>query len=126
MRFLPTKIHGVIDYLTGLLLMALPWLLQFNDDSAATWVPVALGAAAIVYSLLTDYEMGAFRVLSMSTHLWFDGLSGVLLASSPWLFGFHDRVYLPHLVLGLFEIVASLVTQTVPSRQADTLHHRGT
>jgi hypothetical protein len=121
MRFLPTKIHGVLDYMTGLLLIAAPWLLGFADQGPATWVPVVLGLGAILYSLVTNYELGAIKMLSMPTHLWLDALSGAFLAASPWIFGFSDRVYLPHLLLGIFEIVASLVTQTTPQT---TGHYR--
>jgi len=48
-------------------------------------------------------------------HLMLDTASGVLLAASPWLFGFADRVYLPHLLLGLFEIAASSMTRLTPA-----------
>ena len=78
-------------------------------------MPVALGASALVYSLMTDYELGATRTISMRTHLTLDLLSGLVLAASPWIFGFADRVYLPHLVLGIFEIGAALMTSRTPS-----------
>jgi hypothetical protein len=120
MRFLSTKMHGVLDYMTGLLLIASPWIFGFADDGPAMWVPIILGIGAILYSLLTNYELGVIKTLSMPTHLWLDALSGVFLAASPWLFGFSDRVYLPHLLLGIFEIVASLVTQTTPEHQTGT------
>jgi len=115
MRLIPTKIHGVLDYLVGALLIAAPWLFNFADGGARQWLPVALGAAAIVYSLFTDYELGVIRRLSMPTHLLLDLLSGILLAASPWLFRFADEVYLPHLVLGVLEIGASLTTKREPS-----------
>ena len=114
MRFIPTAVHGVMDYLTGVLLIAAPWVLGFADGGAETWVPVILGAGAILYSLLTDYELGAVRMLSMPVHLGLDAASGLVLAASPWLFGFDERVWLPHLVLGLVEIGAALTTQTHP------------
>ncbi|WP_376090925.1 hypothetical protein ACE7GA_20790 [Roseomonas sp. CCTCC AB2023176] len=116
MRFIPTRIHGVLDYGTGVLLIALPWLSGFADGTAAQWVPVLLGAGAIAYSLLTDYELGVAPVIPMPVHLALDGGSGILLAASPWLFGFADRVWAPHLILGLFEIGASLLTVTVSRR----------
>jgi len=116
MRFIPTSVHGVVDYLTGVLLIAAPWLFNFAQGGAEAWVPVALGAGVILYSLLTDYELGVARVLSMGAHLGLDAASGVLLAASPWLFGFSDVVYLPHLIIGLFEVVAALTTRTTPSR----------
>jgi hypothetical protein len=114
MRFLSTKTHGVLDYLVGILLIVAPWLLGFSRGGAETWVPVVLGAGALVYSLLTNYELGAFKALSMPFHLTLDLLSGVFLAISPWLFNFNEYVYLPHLILGIFEIGASLVTQKTP------------
>ncbi len=115
MRFLSTKVHGYLDYIVGALLIAAPWILGFDRGGAETWVPVILGAGALVYSLMTDYELGAARGISMRTHLMLDLMSGVLLAASPWIFGFADDVYMPHLLLGIFEIGASLMTKTQPS-----------
>jgi len=55
--------------------------------------------------------------LTMPTHLTLDLVSGILLAASPWIFGFADHVYLPHLVLGIIEIGASLMTKREPSNE---------
>ena len=115
MRFVPTRIHGFLDYLMGALLIVAPWLFGFAAGGAETWVPVVLGVGALLYSLLTDYELGAAKVLSMSAHLWLDVLSGSLLAVSPWLFGFSDFVVWPHLILGLLEVAAAITTRRVPS-----------
>lgn len=119
MRFISTKVHGYLDYLMGALLIAAPWLLDFDRGGAETWVPVALGVGAILYSLMTDYELGAFKALSMRTHLWLDGMAGALLAVSPWLFDFDEFVWAPHLILGLLEIGAALMTETVPYQHGD-------
>ena len=117
MRFIPTKVHGVMDYLMGILLIASPWLLEFNRGGMETWIPVILGVGVIVYSVMTDYELGFTRTLSMPTHLTLDLVSGILLAASPWIFGFADYVYMPHVVLGIIEIGASLMTKKVPSKE---------
>jgi hypothetical protein len=123
MRFIPTKVHGVLDYLMGVLLIAAPWLLGFARGGAETWVPVILGAGVIVYSLLTDYELGIAQTISMRTHLTLDLLSGILLAASPWLFGFNEYVYMPHLILGILEIGASVTTATVPAERSHGSEH---
>lgn len=115
MRFIPTRVHGILDYIVGLLLIASPWVFNFARGGAETWVPVILGAGALVYSLFTNYELGAVKRISMGAHLGLDAASGLLLAASPWLFGFSDFVYLPHLILGLFEIIAAVSTKTTPS-----------
>jgi SPW repeat len=117
MRFIPTKVHGVMDYLVGILLIASPWLFGFDRGRMETWIPVILGAGALVYSVMTDYEMGLSKGLSMRTHLTMDLISGILLAASPWIFGFADYVYMPHLILGILEIGTSLMTKRNPSHQ---------
>lgn len=120
MRLITTRTHGVMDYTMGILLIIAPWLLGFAEGGAETWVPVILGLGTIFYSLLTSYEYGAADVISMKGHLWIDGFGGLFLALSPWLFGFAELVYLPHLVLGLLEVGAALITDPVPSRVSRT------
>jgi hypothetical protein len=120
MRFIPTKIHGYLDYIMGVLLIAAPWLFDFAAGGAETWIPVVLGAGAILYSLMTDYELGISKSISMRTHLMLDLMSGILLAASPWLFGFADYVWEPHLILGLLEIGAALMTKREPVHGART------
>jgi hypothetical protein len=67
--------------------------------------------------LLTRYELGAIKLIPMRVHLGLDMASGVLLAVSPWLFGFSDRVFWPHLILGLIEIGTALMTEREPAVQ---------
>lgn len=112
-----------MDYLMGVLLIAAPWLLNFNRDGAETWVPVILGVGVILYSLITDYELSISKTISMKTHLTLDVLSGIFLAASPWIFGFNDYVYLPHLILGIAEIGAGLMTETTSRHGYTTSHH---
>ena len=114
MRFIPTRIHGAIDYLTGLGLIMAPFVLGFADDGAAQWVPMLLGVAILIMSIMTDYELSLAKVIPMPLHLGVDALGGLLLAASPWLFGFADQVFWPHLIIGLMEIGVSLMTHTVP------------
>jgi hypothetical protein len=114
MRFIPTRVHGYMDYLIGMLLIAAPWVLGFADGGGETWIPVLLGASVIVYSLLTDYELGATKLIDMKSHLWLDGVGGAFLAISPWVFNFDERVWLPHVAVGLLEVGTALFTQTRP------------
>jgi hypothetical protein len=114
MKIISTKVHGVLDYMMGVLLIASPWIFGFADNGMQLWMPVILGIMVIIYSLMTDYELGLSDNISMRTHLVLDFISGALLAASPWIFGFADEVYLPHLVLGIAEIgAAALTTSTV-------------
>src|SRR5918998_6023287 len=120
MRFISTRAHGVIDYLMGALLIVAPYLLGFADGTAAQWLPQILGVALIGAALLTDYELGAVRLIPMPVHLGLDVAAGLLLAVSPWLFGFADRVWVPYVIFGLAEIGAGLMTRMVPETTAGT------
>jgi hypothetical protein len=114
-RPLPTRLHGMLDYALGGLLMAAPWLLGFAHGGAETIVPVLLGAAMLGYSICTDYELGVARLIPMRAHLALDLGGGALLALSPWLFGFDSVVRLPHLWLGLLGVGLALRTRKRPS-----------
>lgn len=105
-----TKVHGYLDYMMGLLLIVSPWVFHF-PEGAATTLPIVLGAGTIIYSLITDYELGLLKVLSMKAHLGIDLMAGVLLIAAPWLFGFADEVIWPFVILGVVEIGASLMTE---------------
>ncbi len=120
MRFVPTRLHGVADWLLGALLIALPFLLELDRSAPEGWLPMVLGAAGLTVTFFTDHELGVVRRLPMSRHLMIDGLSGALLAASPWLFGFSDRVWMPHLLLGLTEVVAAFVTKLEPADRAES------
>jgi hypothetical protein len=121
MQVIPTRVHGMLDYLVGALLVASPWLFDFHWGGAETWVPIVLGVSAILYSMCTNYELGLFRLIPMPTHLMLDLASGLLLALSPWLFSFSDRVWVPHVVIGFIEISTALMTRRVPAHARGSL-----
>ncbi|MFN7119846.1 MAG: SPW repeat protein [Saprospiraceae bacterium] len=115
MRFISTRTHGVLDYLTAVLLIAAPWLFDFADNGPAQWVPIIMGIAILGMSIMTDYELGLMRSIPMATHLTVDVIGGIFLAASPWLFGFADQVWAPHLIVGLLELGAGLTTERTPT-----------
>jgi hypothetical protein len=125
MRFIPTKTHAVMDYVMGILLIAVPlfWLDSAGVPQAAIWTPVVIGALMLLQSLITDYELSLANIIPMSGHLTMDAIAGIVLAASPWLFGFAETIWWPHLLLGLGEIGAAMTTHThraEPARASTT------
>lgn len=114
MKWISTRTHGLLDYGVGALLILAPWLFGFERGGAETWVPVILGAGVILYSLLTDYELGALPVIPMNVHLALDFLGGLFLALSPWLFGFSEYIAWPHVTVGLIEMGTAMMTERRP------------
>ena len=115
MRFINTRVHGLLDYIVSIILISSPWLFGFYDNGPESTVPIALGVITIVYSLLTRYEFGLMPLIPMPSHLVLDFLNGLFLATSPWLLGFADNVWLPHVIMGVFEITASLISKKRPT-----------
>jgi len=111
MKIISRKVHAMLDYIVGILLIAAPWIFGFSDVQAAKWVAIIVGLMVLVMSMITDYEGGGKKMLSMGGHLTMDVIAGIFLAASPWLFGFSDEVYLPHLIVGILEIGAGLMTE---------------
>lgn len=111
---IPTRIHGMLDYLEGLLLIAAPWILGFARGGAETWSAVGVGAAILLYSLLTDYEFGAVRKIPVYVHLWLDAIGAVFLIASPWLLGFDEITWTPHTTAGALILLLAGLTLTVP------------
>lgn len=104
MKALTTKWHARIDYLLAFTLICSPWLFYFRNAGAQTYVPLFCGALMLFYNLLTKYDISLVKLIGLRFHFALDVLSGGLLALSPWMFGFMDTVYVPHLALGLMII----------------------
>ena len=119
MRFIPTYVHAILDYATAIVLIALPFV--FYDvlgreaiGPTGAWTLVFAGLLVLVASIMTRYELGAFKIIPMPVHLGLDALVGVFLIVSPWLFGFADVIWWPHVLVGLAEIGAAFLTKKEP------------
>lgn len=105
-----TKMHGVLDYATAPLLLALPR--QLGWSPAAHRILTGAAVATAVYSALTRYELGAVKALPMSAHLALDAMSGLgLIVAGLTLPGKSPGEQAGLIGLGLFELGASLLTE---------------
>ena len=117
-RFIPTGVHAYFDYIGGIGLLAAPFVFGFySAGGAAVIIPIVLGIGLILYSLLTNYELGIpdLKFIPMPVHLAFDLVAAVFLAISPFLFGFINKApnaWLPHIIAGVTVILLVLVSQT--------------
>jgi hypothetical protein len=76
-----TRTHGVIDYVTAGTLMALPFLLGWTGRARS--LALGAGIATLGTSLMTNYELGAVRLLPMRAHLSIDGAQASALMGAP-------------------------------------------
>lgn len=82
-RFVPTAVHGVFDYVGAIGLIASPFIFGFADmGGIAVFLPIVLGAGLLLSSLLTDHELGipGVKFIPMSVHLTVDFVTSAFLA----------------------------------------------
>lgn len=117
-RFIPTKVHGALDYIVAIALIFAPMIFGFTAvGGAAVVVPVVLGILLFIYSLFTRYEWGLVRLIPMPLHLIIDIIAAAFLALSPFLFGFFKEApnaWVPHIVVGIVVILVVLFSKVRP------------
>ncbi|MDX1932422.1 MAG: hypothetical protein SFU56_07440 [Capsulimonadales bacterium] len=117
-RVLPTRIHGVLDYSSVVLLAAIPFVVRANQRTRT----LALGAAGkvLISGLMTRYELGLFKVFPMSAHLAVDfALGTALLGYAQGATEESGEARGALATLGVISVVASLITEETPGEIPD-------
>src|SRR3954468_10155964 len=92
MKIIPKFYHGIVDYLSGVLLLLAPNLFGFAEMSGAVvWLPRIAGIVILLQALMTNYELGLIKVIPMAMHLIADYVIGAFLVVSPFVFGISSR-----------------------------------
>lgn len=116
--FISTTLLGVLDYITGIILIASPWLFGYTDiNSAALFIPVFLGAMQLIMAIFSNYELGIMKVFPMPMHSFLNGFVGFLLLVSPFLYGFYHIVFWPQVILGILLLAMSIYVKPSPAYQ---------
>jgi hypothetical protein len=83
-------VHGVIEYAAGVLLIAAPFLFDFQDG-AATAVSIIAGVVAFVIAASTEGASSMIDSIPISVHVLLDFVFAAVLLASPFLFTFTDE-----------------------------------
>jgi hypothetical protein len=114
------RVHNVLDYVIGAILIACPFLFGFSDIDAARRLFLTLGFGLIGYSLLTNYTYSLLKLIPVAVHMVFDVLAGMTLILGSYLFGYRDLLTggqtALHYLLGLGAILLVSVTRTGAGR----------
>lgn len=110
MKLISIKLHSILDYIFGVILILSPWMFMFNKDIYNAGTPVITGIFVIGYSLFTNYNYSLAKIIPLRFNLFLDVCCGFILATSPWIFHFEDIVYIPHVFLGIIQILLAVNT----------------
>ena len=121
MRFVPTLAHGAVDYLVGLLLIALPFMLGLQGTPRM--ILFGLAFTVLLYSFCTDYELGAVRYLRIRFHLLLDAVFGIVMLLLPSLFDFPADAAAPIYLIGGMALVLVFTTEIRATGTATSENH---
>ena len=126
MKFISNKMHTIIGLVVGVLLLIAPYLFGFSDNAPAAMVPWIIGLFIILNELITTSPIALVKLVPMKIHVMVDVLTGLVLAVSPWLFGFADatpNAWVPHVIVGILVVGYALMTDTATAEQKDARVH---
>ena len=109
---LPPLIHGLLDYVVGVALIAVPFAVGF-DDGTATAAAVVLGVGLLVLAASSDMPTGLVRSLPWALHVLLDYAIAVALVAAPFVLAFSDdATAAPWLIaLGVAQLLQTLATR---------------
>ncbi len=89
MKFVTKQIHAYLDYPVAIALIGLPFLLSLGSSNPLAFqLSVITGIAAFILTVLTDHQLGLFKVISYKMHLIVDFLVGITFILAPFIFAF--------------------------------------
>ena len=114
MRFVPTLLHGIADYVVGIGVIGLPFL--FGLTGTPRFVFVAMGLFVLIYSGATDYEVGLVRHMRVAIHLALDAVFGIAMLRSGSLLEIPSDARWTVWVIGILALILSIITKTAAPR----------
>jgi len=114
--------HGLLDYTTVATMAAAPRLMRLRGRAAATCYALAGGYAML--SMLTDYPLGAKRVVPFKAHGIAEGVIGALLPAAPFALDFASQRRARNLCFGIAALTAVVSALTDWDKQSERVARR--
>jgi thiamine transporter ThiT len=111
---IPAAVHGVVEYIAGVVFIAAPLLFEF-EARAAVMLSIAIGIVVLLIAATTTGATGLITGLSLSVHVVLDYVLAVGLIVAPFLFRFtserNETVFF--LVVGVVHLLLTVATRFV-------------
>lgn len=119
---IPRLVHGLLEYLAGVLLIAAPFIFDF-DEGGAKAASIVVGLVVIALAAASEGKPGLVDQIATPAHAVLDYVIAAVLVAGPFLFGFSEDAEPTalFLVLGVAHLVISIATRFLPPRQEESL-----
>ena len=111
-------VHGAIEYVVGVLLIAAPFLFAFEADAAVA-LSIVAGVVLIGVAASTEGAGSLIDSIPIPIHLLFDFALAAVLIASPFLFAFSDESAPTalFLIIGVAHLLVTIATRFKPARE---------
>ncbi len=111
---IPAAVHGIIEYLAGVLFIAAPFVFDFEATRART-LSMAVGVVVLVVAAVSKGPTGLIDELPVSAHAVLDLVLAVFLIAASFLFGFSEdaKATAFFIVLGVAHLMITIATRFV-------------
>jgi len=118
---IPVAVHGIIEYLAGVLFIAAPYLFDFKATRATT-LSIVVGVVILVVAAVSKGPTGLIDELPVSAHVVLDYVLAVFLIAAAFLFGFSEdgKATAFFIVLGVAHLLITIATRFVRTEAAAT------
>lgn len=109
---IPLFVHGMIEYVAGVLLIAAPLLLDY-DDGLAIGLSIVIGVCVIAIAASTDGPTSLANSIPKPAHVLLDYVLAALLIALPFVAGFSDEAAPTafFIILGVAHLLVTIGTR---------------
>src|SRR3954466_8223499 len=111
---IPAFVHGLLEYVAGIFLVAAPFLLSYDSDGATAGAIVA-GVVILMFTASSALTTGLIKSIPVQAHVVFDYIVAALLIASPFIFAFTDdgTATAVFIVLGIVHLLVTIATRFI-------------
>lgn len=109
---IPVRLHGLIEYVAGVVLIIAPLLIDYENGSA-TAVSVVIGILILIIAATTAGPTGLIPQIPLPAHVALDYVLAAFLIASPFVFGFSSETEPTAIfvVLGIAHLLITIGTR---------------
>ena len=115
----PAFVHGVIEYVAGIVFIAAPFVLDFDSDTG-TAVAIVAGVVILIVAASTAMTTGLIKSIPVQAHVVLDYVLAILLIAAPFVFAFSDdgTATAFFIVLGVLHLLLTIATRFIREDRA--------
>ena len=110
MKIISPRSHGYLDFLTVVIFLLSPTVLDLSEIPAI--ISYGLAAAHLIVTLISGFPSAAIKIIPFTVQGWVERIVGPLLVVAPFALGFSEELLARnfYIAMGVIIIAVGLLT----------------